>query len=158
MDGMGCWTWTKSCRCSKKRTSGDIEEGLILEDWAFEAVMCPNRSRFQDVESGSGSVLRGISGVGLSVEAAKCSGMQWQGFCHGAGLSWSDYEGTLNPRLEFGLNSMWIGSHRRFLSRTGVWWKLGFGKIVVRQWDQSRDDWWKSFGVTWTPRNYREIM
>lgn len=63
----------------------------------------------------------GISGVGLSGEAGKCSGMQWQGFCHGADLSCSDYEGTLKPRLEFGLNSMWIGSPRRFLSRTSVW-------------------------------------
>lgn len=35
------------------RRSGDTEEGLVLEEWAFEAVMYPNRSRFQDVESGS---------------------------------------------------------------------------------------------------------
>ena len=43
--------------------------------------------------------------MGLSVAAGKCSALPWQGFCHGAGLKRSDYEGTLNPRLEFGLNS-----------------------------------------------------
>lgn len=86
-------------------------------------------------------VPRGTRGVGLGGEAGKCSGTQWQGFCQGADLSWSDYEGTLNATLEFGLNSMWIGSPRRFLSRTSVWWTLGFGKIVVGQWDQSRGDW-----------------
>lgn len=36
------------------RRSGDTEEGLVLKEWAFEAVMYPSRPRFQDVESGSG--------------------------------------------------------------------------------------------------------
>lgn len=53
MGGLGCWTWTQELQMLQGR-SGDTEEGLVLEEWAFEAVMYPNRSRFQDVESGSG--------------------------------------------------------------------------------------------------------
>lgn len=68
------------------RRSGGFRKVCFLDKLAFEA-----RSRFQEVKVSRDAewvrehVPRRRSGMGLSMAVAKCSGMQGQEFCHGAG-------------------------------------------------------------------------